>query len=103
MVNSRVKGCRGELEFSHFLKAHGIEARRGQQYSGNPDAPDVVSDDGMYWEVKRTQNLNIFNTMEKAVIDADGSGKTPAIAWRKNGKEWMVILRAKDFLNRRES
>ena len=44
MVNSRNKGKSGELELAHELeRLWGVSARRGQQFSGSPDSPDVVT------------------------------------------------------------
>jgi hypothetical protein len=41
-MNSRNKGKRGELEAAHMLTHEGFPARRGQQFSGGTDSPDVV-------------------------------------------------------------
>lgn len=97
-INSKIKGKQGEAEFVHFLKKHfQCEARRGLQYSGSPDSPDVVSTLPFYFEVKRREFLNVFETMAKTVEDANGSNKTPIIAWRKNREDWLLIIRAEDF------
>ena len=43
--NSRAKGQRGERELaSELQRLFGVNARRGQQYCGGADSPDVVSD-----------------------------------------------------------
>ena len=98
MTNSKQKGKRGELEFARFLRQNGIDARRGQQYKGTPDSPDVVSDmDDIHWEVKRTEKLQLYKFLDKAVLDA-GMTQTPVIAYRKNKREWVCILDAVDFL-----
>jgi Holliday junction resolvase len=44
-MNSREKGKRGERQWRDELRAQGFAARRGQQFSGSPDSPDVVCDD----------------------------------------------------------
>ena len=55
-INGRQKGAQGEREFATVLKDLGIEARRGQQFSGGKDSPDVVADlTGVHFEVKRVQ------------------------------------------------
>lgn len=98
MVNSKKKGSRGEREFSQFLKERGIEARRGQQYSGSPDSPDVISSlEHIHWEVKRVEALQIHKAMYQAKADA-GANQTPVVAYRKNREEWLVILTADDFI-----
>ena len=44
-MNSRAgKGKVGEREFAELLRAHGFDARRGQQFAGGADSPDVVSE-----------------------------------------------------------
>lgn len=98
-MNSRSKGCRGELEWAKVLRSFGIEARRGQQYSGNPDSPDVVSDidEWFHAEVKRVESLNIGRAVDKAVEDC-GPSRVPYVAHRKNHKPWLVTMKADDLI-----
>lgn len=99
-INSRAKGAQAEREFRNVLRAHGYSsARRGQQFSGSPDSPDVVCEElsQYHWEIKRTESLSLYPAMEQAIRDA-GSEKTPVVAHRRNNKEWLVVLRADDFL-----
>lgn len=94
---SRDKGKRGEREFSHLLKDLGFEARRGQQFSGSPDSPDVVTNiEGIHFEVKRVEKLNIQNAMDQAEIDA--GEQIPIVAHRKNRSPWMITLKAEDLI-----
>lgn len=96
--NSRRKGKNGELEWAHWLTDRGIPARRGQQYSGTADSPDVVADHpGWHPEVKRVESLNIYDAVEKAVSEA-APGNVPYVAHRRNRKEWLVTMRAEDWL-----
>lgn len=100
-INSRNKGKCGELELAKFLKERGIEARRGQQYEGSSDSPDVIaggSMTGIHIEVKRVQSGNLYNWLEQACTDAD-LWKTPVVAHRRNGKRWVAILDMRDFVN----
>lgn len=98
-MNSRTKGKRGELEWRDWLRANGCpDARRGQQFSGSPDSPDVVGGwTGTHAEVKRVQALNLHAAVEQAVRDA-GPGSVPYVASRKNGKPWLVTVQACDLL-----
>ena len=97
-INSRAKGCRGEREWRDVLRDHGWEARRGQQFSGDKSAPDVISElDWIHWEVKRVEKLNIDVAMAQAIKDASGY-YTPIVAHRRDGKEWLVTLQASEFL-----
>ena len=96
-MNSRSKGKRGELEWRDVIRSHGYEARRGQQFSGNPDSPDVVTNLPYHFEVKRVERLNIDNAMKQA--ESECGDKPPVVAHRKNGGQWMVTLLAPDFFN----
>ncbi len=98
-VNSRAKGARGERELAAFLQSHGYEARRGQQNSGGSDSPDVKHDiPGVHIECKRTETLSVYVAMAQAAKDA-GRTLTPTVWHKRNNKEWLVILRAEDFLS----
>lgn len=97
MVNSCQKGKRGEREWAKYLRDNfQTQARRGRQYSGSPDSPDVISNDGHHYEVKRCERLDLYQAMEQALNDAN-SEKIPTVVWKKNRKDWLVILRASDF------
>jgi Holliday junction resolvase len=101
MTNSNLKGKNGEREWANFLREHGIGARRGQQFCGGKDSPDVVSDlENIHWECKRVEAGNPYVWLEQAISNTSGSGaKIPVVAHRRNNQEWIVILRADDFLN----
>jgi len=96
-INSRAKGCAGEREFAAVLKGQGIEARRGQQFSGGKDSPDVISDlTDVHFEVKRVQAGNPYKWFRQA--KRDGGTKLPIVAHRKNGEQWLAILSMDDLL-----
>jgi len=99
MTNSRQKGKRGELLWRDVLRATGwTEARRGQQYAGSPDSPDVVGGPkGWHPEVKFRTVLNVHGALKQAE-DEMPAGNRPYVAWKKNNKDWVVVLRAGDFL-----
>jgi hypothetical protein len=98
-VDSRAKGARGERELAKFLQSHGYEARRGQQNCGGPESPDVKHDiPGIHIECKRTETLSLYPALAQAIRDA-GSALTPTVWHKRNGNEWLVILRAEDFLS----
>ena len=90
--NSRRKGCHGELEFAHFLTDRGLGARRGQQFSGGADSPDVVCEGlpEVHFEVKRVEAGNLYSWLDQARRDA--VHKLPVVAHRKNGKDWVAIV-----------
>ena len=94
-MNSRQKGARGEREWRDQLRNAGYTARRGQQFSGGADSPDVVCDElgnVIHFEVKRVESLNLAAAMEQAKRDA--AGKVPVVAHRKNSQPWLVTLPA---------
>ena len=83
-MKSRQKGKVGEREFASLLREHGFDARRGQQFSGGADSPDVVSE-ALAWlhvEVKRVQHLNLTDACVQA--EGDCGGKPWIVAHRRN-------------------
>jgi hypothetical protein len=98
-MNSRQKGKIGEREFAALLREHGYDARRGQQFSGSPDSPDVVSDAlaWLHFEVKRVQNLNLSDACVQA--SGDCGGKPWVVAHRRNHAPWLITMRAEFFFN----
>jgi len=96
-MNSREKGKRGERQWRDELRANGYDARRGQQFSGSPDSPDVVSKalSWIHFEVKAVERLNIEDAIAQAV--RDGAGKVPVVAHRRNRKDWLVTMPAEVF------
>ena len=95
MVNSRAKGQRGERSFAAFVRdIWGVDAYRGRQYHGRDDAPDVVCDiDGLHWEVKHVEKLNIHQAWLQAFTDASPE-QVPVVAHKRNRGEWMLTVRA---------
>ena len=91
-MNSNRKGKKGEREASKALAEHlGIEARRGVQYSGGGDSPDVVhSLPGTHIEVKRVEKLNLDAAMQQA--RTDGGDKIPVVLHRRNRTPWLVTV-----------
>lgn len=96
-INSKAKGKRAELEIAALLRTYGYEARRGVQYQGGQDSPDVVGLDGIHIEVKHVENLNINKAMEQA--DKDSGENIPVVFHRKNRTPWLVTMHLDDFMN----
>ncbi len=96
-MNSKQKGKRGEIEVAHFLHDHGFtDARRGQQFHGGAESPDVIGIDGIHLEVKRTERTDLYGWMEQAKCDAGEN--IPVVVHRKNGEGWLAILPFDKFL-----
>lgn len=97
-MNSRAKGKGGELELAAVLRDRGFDgARRGQQYHGGGDSPDVVGIPGVHVECKRVEAGNLYTWLDQAIRDAGAN--LPVVAHRRNRREWVAILRLEDFLN----
>ena len=111
-MNSREKGKRGERQWRDELRANGYLARRGQQFSGSPDSPDVVCDElsWLHFEVKAVERLNIEDAMEQARHDVrrvgkseirnpnfEGAAKVPVVAHRRTFRRWLVTMDADTF------
>jgi hypothetical protein len=118
-MNSREKGKRGERQWRDELRANGYMARRGQQFSGSPDSPDVICDQlrWIHFEVKAVERLNIGDAMEQARRDARGGKreaeggnvdqslltsaptgeKVPIVAHRRKFRAWLVTMEAETF------
>ena len=96
-MNSRQKGKVGEREFAALLREQGFDARRGQQFAGGTDSPDVVSAalDFLHIEVKRVQHLKLADACAQARRDA--GGKPWIVAHRKNREPWFVTLDSEFF------
>lgn len=94
---SRDKGKRGERELAGFLRSHGYDARRGQQYCGADGSADVVGLPGMHIECKRTEALRLYDALAQAKGDVR-PGEMPAIFHRKNNCQWVVVMDAADWM-----
>jgi len=96
-AQSLAKGKAGEREVAkRIAELFNVEARRGQQYHGGPDAPDVVADiPGVHFEVKRTEELRLWKAMEQAAEDA--ADNVPVVLHRANAKPWVAIVRLDDL------
>jgi len=96
-MNSKRKGKTGELDFAAALKEVGFDARRGVQYSGTPDSPDVISEalSRFHFEVKRTEKFRLYEAMGQAIAEA--GGKVPVVAHRRNRGGWLTVMRLEDW------
>ncbi|GAB6166174.1 hypothetical protein JCM19992_21740 [Thermostilla marina] len=96
-AKSRRKGCRGEREAAaEIARLFRVEACRGRQYCGDPDAPDIrtaIAD--VHFEVKRCEALRLYAALDQAIGDA---GKNiPVLLHRSNHRPWVAIVRLEDL------
>jgi len=95
---SKRKGRNGEREAVELLREHGFSARRGVQYAGGPDSPDIVHDiPGVHFEVKRTETFRLYSALEQAKTDRK-DGDVACVLHRQNGREWVAVMPASDLL-----
>ena len=99
MVNSRQKGARGERLWASKCREEGYDARRGQQFAGGTDSPDVICEDlaAFHFEVKNVERFNAWNAMHQAMDDA--GEKMPVVAYKRNHHGWLVVMRADDWFS----
>jgi len=96
MVNSKRKGKRGELEAAKVLReVLGVEARRGVQYKGTQDSPDIEIDLPIHVEVKLRERLNVYEAYQQSVSQA--GEKIPVVMCRKNRTKWLLVIAVEDI------
>ena len=93
MVNSRAKGKRGELETAHHLnRLFDCNARRGQQFKGSPDSPDIITDmAGIHIEVKYVESFSLYKALDQSRRDA-GDTEVPVVIHKKRRQVPVVIV-----------
>ena len=102
-MNSREKGKRGERQWRDELRWNGYRARRGQQFSGSADSPDVVCDDldWLHFEVKLTERLDLYGAMAQARRDCGRTTpagyRIPIVAHRRHFWPWLVTMEVEGF------
>ena len=93
---SKAKGARGERECASILRGYGYDTRRGCQFKGGEDSPDVVGLPKIHIECKRVERLNLYDAMAQSIRDAGND--LPAVFHRRNNCEWLVTMRLKDWI-----
>lgn len=95
--SSRDKGAKGERDVAKLFRCYGIEARRGCQFHGGPDSPDVAGVPGLHIEVKRVERLDLYGALEQCWRDTE-MDDIPVVVHRRNGKPWIVAMDFNDFM-----
>lgn len=98
-MNSRQKGARGERSaakaWAETLGLDPAACRRGQQFHGGNDSPDVVQPiDRIHLEVKNVQRGNPYDWIDQAVRDA--GEKIPVVLHKRNFCDWLLVVRLCD-------
>jgi Holliday junction resolvase len=97
-MNQRQKGARGERLWRDELREAGFTARRGQQFAGGTDSPDVICEElnGLHMEVKFVEALNLQKATEQAIRDA-GPRKEWIVAHKRSRTPWLVTMSGELF------
>lgn len=97
MVHSRNKGAGGERELAkEVARLFHCAARRGQQFCGGPDSPDIVTSlSGIHLESKRSERFQLYQALEQAIRDA--GDKIPVVCHRPNRRPWVAVVRLDDL------
>lgn len=98
-AKSRRKGAVGERELSKELsRLFNVDARRGRQFKGTPDSPDVVGLEGIHIECKRDESTLgklLYRAIEQAKEDSGES--VPIVIGRRNRENWVVAVELDDL------
>ena len=98
-INSKQKGARFERSLASKFKEYGYEARRTAQYCGNTgDASDVVGLPGIHIEAKHQERMQLYDWMDQAKRDSEGTENMPVVFHKKNNAEILVTMRFEDWM-----
>ena len=97
-MNQRQKGARGERMWRDELREAGFTARRGQQFCGGSDSPDVVCEElkNLHMEVKFVEREAVRAWMAQAQRDAKDPEKA-IVAHKTSRHPWLVTMPAELF------
>lgn len=99
------KGKDWERAWARMLQERGFDARRGLQSRDGGDAPDVLSDAGIWWECKASGSTyrNVLDALDQANIASScvlGRPRLPvAVPIKVDGYKPFVAMPAADFLD----
>ena len=99
-INSKQKGKRGELELAKALRQYGYDVRRSVQYNGKAEEgqPDLLGLPHIHVECKRTEKLKLYDAVDQAKRDSEGTEQLPVVFHRKNNCEWVAIMTLEDWM-----
>lgn len=96
---SRDKGKRFERQLAGIFRDYGYkDARRTAQYCGNTgNASDVVGLPGIHVEAKNCEQMRLYDWMEQAARDSEGTGNMPVVFHKKNNHRILVTMQLDTF------
>lgn len=98
-MNAKNKGSRGERMLAQVLTDAGFPARRGQQFKGGENSPDVLCPTLNRWhlESKFTEQLRLRDWL--AQVERDCGTKPWIIGWKRKFGPWLAIVKLDDLLD----
>jgi hypothetical protein len=96
-INSRRKGKVGEQDFiNKILRPYWPEASRNiDQF--RDDKRDVLAVEGVHFQIKRTEALNIWAALAQAESES-AEHDLPVVAFRRNRSKWYCVLEADELM-----
>lgn len=96
---AQAKGRRAEIELAQYLQEKGFaEARPGAPLNYGTEA-DITGIPGLHIECKRHEKIELNKWYEQAARDAERmQDGVPAVIFRQNRRQWMIVLSLSDFL-----
>ena len=78
-----------------FLRSLGFTARRGVQFAGGPDSPDVIVDElpNVHIEVKGDRTIGLGTQALSAAMQQsirDSGEKMPVVLWWEHRRGWRL-------------
>jgi hypothetical protein len=98
-INSCLKGKKGERLAAKLINDlfPGAEARRGQQFKGTPDSPDVISNlPGVHIEIKNAQRMMPYGWLKQTELER-GVGEVGLVMMKRNNLPWLVCCYANEL------
>ena len=95
MIATRRKGATFERTVAERLRELWPEAKRGFQFRGGDEAPDVQGTP-FFVECKHRARVYVAKAMAEAVADSDG--RPPVVIWKENHGVELVTMRLDDWL-----
>ncbi len=100
-VNSRAKGARNERMWASICRDEGYSlTRRGCQFAGGPDSPDIQTGDAelerIHFEVKSGKRIDVWGAIAQAERDK-ALGKLAVCPLHRDRYDWIIAMPSSDW------
>ena len=100
-VNSRAEGARNERMWASICRDEGYSlTRRGCQFAGGPDSPDIQTGDAelerIHFEVKSGKRIDVWGAIAQAERDK-ALGKLAVCPLHRDRYDWIVAMPSHDW------